>query len=210
MVSNNQETENIMKTERRKFMFSMLAAGAALGGSALAGALFPRKAAAAATGRNRTVILYYSWSGNTKTIAAQIHRNVGGDLIELELVRPYSSTYNTCVEEAKRDQANQARPELKTRIADFKQYDTVFMGYPNWWGSFPMPIATLLESYEFSGKTILPFCSHGGGGLGRSVADIARLAPRAAIKEALAVHYGGGDSLSRDIDAWLRKNGVDA
>jgi flavodoxin len=156
------------------------------------------------------MIIFYSWGGNTKTIASQIHQKVGADLIELELIKPYSTTYNTCLDEAKRDQANQARPELKTRIANIEQYDTVFIGYPNWWASIPMPIATLLESYDFSGKTIIPFCSHGGGRLGQSVTDIAKLVPKATIKEALSVHYGGGSSLSRDIDAWLRQNGMGA
>ena len=187
-------------------MFSILAAGAVLGGSALVGMSFPRNAAAAE--RKKTLIIFYSWSGNTKGIATQIHQKIGGDLVELELVRPYSSNYNTCLDEAKRDMERGARPELKTKIADMGQYDIVYLGYPNWWSTIPMPIATLLETYDFSGKIILPFCSHGGGRLGRSVTDIAKLAPKSTIKEALSVHYSGGGSLSRDIDAWLRKNGL--
>lgn len=156
------------------------------------------------------MVIFYSWSGNTKSIAAQIHQKVGGDLIELELIKPYSTNYNTCLDEAKRDQERDARPELKTRIADMGQYDVIYLGYPNWWATIPMPIATLLESYDFTGKTIVPFCSHGGGRLGQSVTDIAKLAPQSTIKEALSVHYSGGSSLARDIEAWLRKNGVGA
>jgi len=189
-------------------MFSILAAGAVLGGSALVGTSFPRNAAAAETGSKKTLIIFYSWSGNTKGIATQIHQKIGGDLVELELVRPYSSNYNTCLDEAKRDMERGARPELKTKIADMGQYDIVYLGYPNWWSTIPMPIATLLETYDFSGKIILPFCSHGGGRLGQSVTDIAKLAPKSTIKEALSVHSSGGGSLSRDIDAWLRKNGL--
>ena len=78
------------------------------------------------------------------------------------------------------------------------------------WATIPMPIATLLESYDFSGKIIAPFCSHGGGRLGQSVTDIAKLAPKAKITEGLSVHYSGGSSLSRDIDNWLKKNGLGA
>ena len=133
---------------------------------------------------------------------------MGCDLVELELVKPYSTNYNTCLDEAKRDQFDEARPELKTRIPSFEQVDTVLLGYPNWWASIPMPIATLLESYDFTGKTIIPFCSHGGGRLGQSVTAISKLAPRATIKEALSVHYSGGSSLSSDIDDWLQNNGV--
>ena len=122
------------------------------------------------------MVIFYSWSGNTRGIAAQIHKKVGGDLIELELVKPYSTNYNTCLDEAKRDQERGARPELKNRIPDMNQYDVVYLGYPNWWATIPMPIATLLETYDFTGKTIAPFCSHGGGRLGQSLTDIAKLA----------------------------------
>jgi len=197
-----------MKIARRHFIVSILAAGAVLGGSAFIAAFFPQDATAMETGRTKALIIFYSWSGNTKGIARQIHQKVGGDLVELELVRPYSSNYNTCLDEAKRDMEQGARPELKTKIADMGQYDVIYLGYPNWWATIPMPIATLLETYDFSGKIILPFCSHGGGRLGQSVTDIAKLAPKSTIKEALSVHYSGGSSLARDIDAWLRKNGL--
>ena len=199
-----------MKITRRGFVFSMLAAGAAIGGSALAGGGFPESAFAAETGGKKNLIIFYSWSGNTRGIASQIHRKVGGDIMELELVKPYATNYNTCLDEAKRDQERDVRPELKTGIADMDKYDVVYLGYPNWWATIPMPIATLLESYDFTGKVIAPFCSHGGGRLGQSVTDIAKLAPGAKITEGLSVHYGGGGSLSHDIDTWLNKNGLGA
>lgn len=197
-----------MEKSKRHFMLSALAAGAVFSAAAIVGGLSPKSAFAAEASKGKTLIVFYSWSGNTRSIASQIHQKVGGDLVGLELIKPYSGNYNTCLDEAKRDQAQQARPELKTRIANFEQYDTVFIGYPNWWASIPMPIASLLESYEFSGKTVIPFCSHGGGRLGQSVTDIGKLAPRTQIKEALSVHYNGGGSLSRDIDAWLLKAGI--
>lgn len=199
-----------MSTTRRGFVFSMLAAGAAVGGAVLLGGSFPRNAMAAEAGGKKSLVIFYSWSGNTRGVAAQIHQKVGGDLMELELAKPYSTHYNTCLDEAKRDQERDARPELQTRIPDINQYDVVFLGYPNWWATIPMPIATLLETYDFSGKIVAPFCSHGGGRLGQSVTDIAKLAPRAKITEGLSVHYSGGSSLPRDIDAWLRKNGLGA
>lgn len=155
-----------------------------------------------------TLVVYFSWSGNTRNIAAQIHQKVGGDLVELELVNPYSRDYNTCLDQASKDQAVQARPPLKTHIADMGKYDVIFLGYPNWWATIPMPIATFLEGYDFSGKTIVPFVSHGGGRLGQSISDIAKLCPRSAILEAMSIQSGGGSTLQRDIDAWLRKIGM--
>ncbi|MBQ9239224.1 MAG: SUMF1/EgtB/PvdO family nonheme iron enzyme [Treponema sp.] len=158
----------------------------------------------------KTLIIYYSWSGNTRGVAKEIARQTGFDIIELELVKPYSSNYNTVLNEAQRDQHNQARPALKTKIDAKKwaEYDTIIIGYPNWWASIPMPIATLLESYDFSGKRILPFCSHGGGRFGQSLTAIAKLAPNAMLAEGLSIHYSGGSSLARDVEKWLKKNGM--
>lgn len=154
------------------------------------------------------LVVYFSWSGNTRGIARLLQQKVGGEIVELELVTPYSRDYNTCLEQAKSDQQNGARPALKTHVADMARYDVIFLGYPNWWGTMPMPIASFLEQYEFSGKTIVPFVSSGGSGLGRSVADITRLCPSAIIAEGLAVRSGGGASLSGNMDAWLKKIGM--
>ena len=158
----------------------------------------------------KALIVYYSWGGNTRGVAREIQKQTGFDIIELELVHPYSSNYNTVLNEAQRDQHKQARPELKTKIdaAKWAEYDTIILGYPNWWASIPMPIATLLENCDFAGKTIMPFCSHGGGRFGQSLTAIAKLAPKAKISEGLSVHYSGGSSLSKDIENWLGKTGA--
>ena len=111
--------------------------------------------------------------------------------------------------EAQEDQHRQARPELNEHIDNMKQYDTILLGYPNWWASIPMPIATFLESYDFSEKTIIPFCSHGGGRFGQSLTAIAKLAPYSVIGEGLSVHYSGGSTLDEDIAEWLKENGID-
>lgn len=124
------------------------------------------------------------------------------------MVNPYSSDYNTVLDEAQRDQNEQARPELASHIDDMEQYDTIMIGYPNWWASIPMPIASFLEEYDFSSKTIIPFCSHGGGRFGQSLTAIAKLAPDAAMGEALSIHYSGGGSLSEDIAKWLEANDI--
>ncbi|WP_418216140.1 flavodoxin [Bilophila wadsworthia] len=154
------------------------------------------------------LVAYFSWSGNTRGIARRLHQKIGGDLIEIELATPYSQDYNTCLDQAKRDQERAARPELKTRITDMARYDVVFLGYPNWWATIPMPIASFLEQYDLSGKTLIPFVSHGGGRLGQSVTDIAKLCPSSKILEALSVRYSGGSSLSGDMDTWLDRVGM--
>ncbi|RDB64314.1 hypothetical protein C1878_00135 [Gordonibacter sp. 28C] len=154
------------------------------------------------------LVVFFSWGGNTRGIAQEIVRQTGFDAVELECEHPYSSDYNTVLEEAQRDQNSQARPALASRIDDMGRYSAVLLGYPNWWASIPMPIASFLESYDFSGKAIVPFCSHGGGRFGQSVSAISKLAQRASLGEGLSVHYSGGSSLASDVSAWLERNGL--
>lgn len=154
------------------------------------------------------LIAYFSWGGNTRGIAEEIQSQTGADLFEITLVNPYSSDYNTVLDEAQRDQNEQARPELASHVENMDDYDTIILGYPNWWASIPMPIASFLEEYDFSGKTIIPFCSHGGGRFGQSLTAIAKLASNAAMGEALSVHYSGGTTLKEDISQWLETNSI--
>ncbi len=159
-------------------------------------------------GGRKALIVFFTWGGNTKGIAEEIQSQTGAALFEIELVHPYSSNYNTVLDEAQRDQNKQARPEIKNHVENMEQYDTIILGYPNWWGSIPMPIASFLEEYDFSEKTIIPFCSHGGGRFGQSLTAIAKLAPDASMGEALSVHYSGGSSLSSDVSQWLKANNI--
>ena len=154
------------------------------------------------------LIAYFSWGGNTKGIAEEIQRQTGADLFEITLVNPYSSDYNTVLDQAQRDQNEQTRPELASHVENMEQYDTIILGYPNWWASIPMPVASFLEEYNFSGKTIIPFCSHGGGRFGQSLTAITKLVPDAAMGEALSVHYSGDSGLPSDIANWLEENNI--
>ncbi len=154
------------------------------------------------------LIAYFSWSGNTKGIAEEIQAQTGADMFEITLVEPYSSDYNTVLDQSQRDQNIQARPELEGHIENMENYDTILLGYPNWWASIPMPIASFLEEYDFTGKTIVPFCSHGGGRFGQSLTAIAKLAPDSTMGEGLSVHYSGGSTVASDIAEWLRTNGI--
>lgn len=156
----------------------------------------------------KVLIAFFSWGGNTKGIAEEIQAQTGADLFEITLVNPYSSDYNTVLDEAQRDQNEQARPELAVHVENMSDYDTIILGYPNWWASIPMPIASFLEEYDLSGKTILPFCSHGGGRFGQSLTAIAKLVPDAEMGQALSVHYSGGSDLPDAIAEWLETNGI--
>jgi len=156
----------------------------------------------------KILIAYFSWSGNTRGIACKIQKTTGADIFEIELVTPYSSDYNTVLDQAQRDQHKQARPKLANHVKEMGQYDTIMLGYPNWWASIPMPVDSFLEEYDFVGKTILPFCSHGGGRFGQSLTAIAKLVPDATLGDGLSVHYSGGADLPDEISAWLHRNGI--
>jgi len=157
----------------------------------------------------KILIAFFSWSGNTRGIAQEIQAQTGADLFEISLVHPYSADYNTVLMEAQEDQHKQARPELTGHVQNMDEYDIILLGYPNWWASIPMPVASFLEEYDLSGKRIIPFCSHGGGRFGQSLTAISKLAPYSDIGEGLSVHYSGGSSLPDDITAWLKANGID-
>ena len=156
----------------------------------------------------KMLIAYFSWSGNTQGVAEEIQRQTGADIFEIVPIPAYSDDYNTVLMEAQRDQHEQARPAITNPPQSIDEYDVILLGYPNWWASIPMPIATFLESYDFSGKTILPFCSHGGGRFGQSLTAIAKLTPQAVIAPGLSVHYSGGTSLPNDVQAWLESQGI--
>ncbi len=147
-------------------------------------------------------------SGNTQSMAKIIRDLTGADIFEIDLADPYSASYNTVLMEARDDQKKRARPEIRNRVENINRYDMIFLGYPNWWASIPMPIATFMEQYNLSGKKIIPFCTHGGGRLGQSVSAIAKLSPASEILEPFVVSYGGGRSLERDMEKWLREIGV--
>lgn len=146
--------------------------------------------------------------GNTEAAAKMIAELTGCDLYEIERAEPYSKEYRGCVDEAKAELAANARPALKTAPPDISAYDAVILGYPNWCGTMPMPVWTFLESGDFSGKVIAPFCTNEGSGLKRSVDDINRLCPGADQKEGLSIRGCQVGSARGDIERWLKKLGL--
>jgi flavodoxin len=147
---------------------------------------------------------YFSHSGNTHLIADQIHENVGGDIFEIVPVDPYPREYNEVVEQTRKELGEDYRPQLKTHVGDMDLYGLVFVGYPNWWGTVPRPVATFLSEYDLSGKTIAPFCTHGGGGLGRSVQEIRGLCSQSTVLDGLAVRDGSVKNAQTQVADWLR------
>ncbi len=154
------------------------------------------------------LVLYFSHSGNTRTIAEYIHNRVGGDIIELKPVTPYPSDYDAVVDKAQQEQRRNARPDISTTLPDLEKYDTVFIGYPNWWGTMPMPFFTLLERYPLGHKTIIPFCTHEGSRFGRSERDLQRLCPDARMLDGFEVRGSRVNRAQADVDAWLRRLGL--
>lgn len=154
----------------------------------------------------KVLVLYFSQSGNTEKVANFIHDEVGGDLIKLEVAKAYPSDYNELVNYAQEEQRNNSRPELKTKISNIDEYDTIFLGYPNWWADMPMPLYTFLDEYDLSGKTIAPFITHGGSGLSGTPNKIKQEEPNATVTEGLAVSGSQAESSKSSVQTWLSKN----
>lgn len=156
----------------------------------------------------KTLIVYFSESGNTEGLANRIRELTGADIFEIQLVNSYPDNYSELLDRAKEEQRIQARPALRGKVENIEQYGAILLGYPNWWACIPMPVATFLESYDFSDKTIIPFCSHGNGQMGQTVPSICKLVPYANIREPLSVTYSGNNSTDNEIRQWLLTNNL--
>ncbi len=146
--------------------------------------------------------------GNTEIAALVIQKLVGGDTFKIEPVKDYPEGYDDTTRVARQEQRQNARPRIVGRVDDMDEYDLVLLGYPNWWGTMPMPVFAFLEAYDFSGKTILPFCTHEGSGLGHSESDIKRLCPATTIGKGLAIQGGRVQKAESAISAWLQEAGA--
>ena len=129
----------------------------------------------------------YIEKGNTQIIAEMIEQQTGGTLFHIQTVIPYPESYRECTDVAKKEKNENARPELVGNIDNMADYDVIFLGYPNWWGEMPMAVYTFLESYDFSGKTIVPFCTHEGSGLSDTVKSISNTSPDAEVLRGFAI-----------------------
>ena len=165
------------------------------------------------------LIVYYSrkgenyWAGgvkdlekgNTERVAEFVQEAVGGDLFEIQTVKDYPADYYACIEEAKAELRADARPEHQAYPESLDAYDTVFLGYPNWWGTCPMCVLTFLERFDLAGKRIIPFCTNEGSGMGVSEKRLKEVCTGAKVESGLSV-IGNQAAGSRDrVMAWARK-----
>jgi flavodoxin len=167
----------------------------------------------------RTLIAYFSRKGNnyldgrivslpvgnTEVAARMIQSLAGGDLFPIEPAKAYPADYTRATEVAQEELSRNARPALAHQLDSVAGYDLILLGYPNWWGTMPMPVWTFLEAHDFSGKTILPFCTHEGSGLGHSEQDIRKLCPGAHIHPGLAIRGGSVGKAEKTLAAWLKQ-----
>ena len=146
--------------------------------------------------------------GNTQIVCDLIKEMIPADLFKIEMKHPYSPVYMTCIEEAKKDLQAKARPELTALPDSIDGYDTVILAYPNYWGTFPMAVATFLETFDFTGKTILPLCTNEGSGMGSSERAIKQCAPGADVKKGLPITGSNAANAGESVRSWLSANGL--
>ena len=154
------------------------------------------------------LVVYFSRSGNTHEIANLIHQEVGGTIHEIRPKVPYPNSYDAVVDQAKKEIQAGYKPALQSTVDRIESYDTIFVGSPNWWSTIAPPVATFLSEYDLSGKTIVPFCTHGGGGLGRIGQDIAKLCPQSTILSSLEIYGSGTGNAQAEVSAWLSNIGI--
>jgi flavodoxin len=152
----------------------------------------------------RILVAYFSHSGNTAALARQIRTATGADLFAIEPAIAYPTDYDTVVAQAKRELAAAHRPALQSTGPDLGAYDTIFVGSPNWWSTVAPPVMTFLMSRDFSAKTIIPFITHEGSGMGRSEQDVKRLCPGATIAEGRAFRGSRVNAAAAEIRDWAK------
>ena len=149
--------------------------------------------------------LKYIEKGNTEVIAEYIQELDGADLFKVEPVNEYPSDYMKCIDVAKKEQQQNARPEIKETLTDISQYDTVYIGFPNWWGTLPMPMFTQLEQLDFTGKTVKAFVTHEGSGFGSSQKDLDKLCDGAEFKKGLSIPGANVASAKDMVKSWIEE-----
>lgn len=162
-------------------------------------------------GESKILVVYFSYSGNTQTVARSIQEEAGGDIFRVTVTDEYPNSYNEMSDRTEKEMSEQARPELKDSIdeAIWASYDTVFFGYPIWWGDMPMPMYTFLESYDFTGKTVYPFVTSDSSGFGGTISKIQNAASEATvIDNGLSITAGNISSAETSVKSWVEELGL--
>lgn len=144
--------------------------------------------------------------GNTEKIAGMIADATGADLFKIEQKVPYAADYNTCIEQAKKDLRENARPELVNNLESIVNYDEIYIGFPNYWGTMPMAVFTFLEQFDWAGKKIYPFVTHEGSGFGKCESDLRKICKDASIQPGLSIQGSMVEGAKAEVDTWIKDN----
>lgn len=156
----------------------------------------------------KALVVYFSWSGNTEAVAAEIQSQTGADIFELTPQEPYTDDYNELLSIAQEEKNSGARPKIDGSAEDFESYDLVFVGFPNWWVDMPMILYSFFDQYDLTGKTIAPFCTSGGSGFSNTIAAIEQLEPEAEVLKGLHIGSSGAASPESRVSEWLGSLGL--
>ena len=167
----------------------------------------------------QTLVVYYSRAGqnytsdgvvdlkvgNTAIVAQQIQKLTGADIFQIETVKQYAADYYKCTQEAKEELNAKARPALKADI-DISKYDTIYLGWPCWWGTLPMCMFTFIEKHDWTGKTVIPFTTHEGSGFGSGLSDLKAAIPSATVKKGLSIRGSNVRNAGKQIEEFVKGN----
>ena len=167
----------------------------------------PKKEATATDNEEAKLVLYYSQTSNTKTVAQEIATRLGADIEEIIPLKPYEGDLQATVERCRQEREEGITPELQPLTSDLSQYDVIFLGYPVWFGTYAPPVAALLDQVDLSGKKVVPFCTFGSGGLVSSMKDLAGKEPGAEILPGYGVRAARLKAVPYEVDQWLKRLG---
>ena len=158
----------------------------------------------------KILVAYFSWSenGNTRNLANQIKLKTGADIFEITPVSAYSTNYEDCLAQARKEIDSNFKPEIKGPVDNFESYDIIIVGSPIWCGTIAPPVATFLSNHDFSGKTVLPFVTFGGGGPGKSMEDIKNLCSNAVLLDVFSITGNKVNEIESDIHKWLKDSNI--
>lgn len=154
------------------------------------------------------LVTYFSRAGNTRKIAILIQKTLGGTLHEIRPKVPYPNSYHATVEMAKKEIKAGYQPPLETSLDTMEPYEIILLGTPNWWSTLAPPVRTFLAQHDLSERIIAPFCTHGGGGIGKITRDIAKLCPKSTLLPGFTIYGSGGEGAQAEISAWLEEIGL--
>lgn len=147
-------------------------------------------------------------TGNTGVAADMIAQATGADLFSIRTVEQYPDTYDATIDQGQQEQSDGARPELATHLENLDSYDTIFLGFPNWWGDMPMAVYTFLDEVDLSGKTVIPFVTSGGSGFSNTISTIQQMEPQATVQEGLSIGASSATGAQQQVESWLSELGL--